>query len=121
MPICRVIWVFNLISPNLHLIRKTRVTGLEDRSSSAKSSMKGHKEDDNRLVGTVKKFCILFGRESTISICGGSDKDCTVVTLHRVSLFLISVIEQTRRSKILYVLLLTLPVLNLPFFQSNKT
>ena len=43
--------------------------GLErkiDHASSAKSSRKGLKDNNNRPFGIVNKFCILFGTESTI-------------------------------------------------------
>ena len=38
--------------------------------SGAKSIKKGLKDNNNRLLGIVKKFCIPSGTESTISICG---------------------------------------------------
>ena len=86
-----------------------------DPASIAKSSRKGLKGNFNRLLGTVNKFCIHFGTEINLSICGVLRSDCTVVTLHRVANFRVkypnSDIEQTRRGIILSVLLFILPVL----------
>ena len=49
-----------------------RVPGLEREidppASSARSSRKGLKDNNNRLLGIVNKFCIPFGAESKISI-----------------------------------------------------
>ena len=81
--------------------RKTYPTSL------ARSSRKGHK-DNNRLLGIVNKFFIPFGTQIKISICGGLDSDCTVVTLHRVAKFRIkhlnSDIQRTRRGNIVLIL-----------------
>ena len=81
-----------------------RVSGFErktDPASSAKSSRKGLKDNSNRLLGIVNKFCIPFGTEIKISICGGLDSDCPVVTLHRVLIFRVkhlnSDTDRTRR------------------------
>ena len=80
-----------------------RNSGLEketDPASSARSDKKGIKDNNNRLLGIVNKFCIRFGTKSRIIICGGLDSDCTVVTLHRIATFRVqhlnSAIEQTR-------------------------
>ena len=35
----------------------------------------------------VNLFCILFGTESTILMCGGHEIDCTEVTFHGVAKF----------------------------------
>ena len=54
--------------------QSARVSGLErktDLTSSARSSRKSLKDKSNRLLGIVKKFCISFGTEKSISICGG--------------------------------------------------
>ena len=82
--------------------------GLEkktDPASSARSDKKGLKDNNNRKLGVVNKFCIPFGTKSKISICGGLYSDCTVVTLHRIANFRVkqlnSGIEQTRRGIIL--------------------
>ena len=67
-----------------------RVLGLErktDPASSAMSSRKGLKDNNNRLLGIVNKFCIPFGTESKISIFGGLDSDCIEMTLQRVANF----------------------------------
>ena len=86
-----------------------------EKKSNAKSDKKGPKDNNNRLLGIVNKFCIPFGTKSRILICGGLDSDCTVVTLHRTANFRVkhhsSVIEQTRRGIILQVLLLIQPLL----------
>ena len=52
-----------------------RVLGRErkaDPASSARSSRKGLRDNCNRLLGIVNKFCILFGTKTKIPICGGS-------------------------------------------------
>ena len=97
-----------------------RVSGLEkktDPASSARSDKKGLKDNSNRLLGIVNKFCIPFGIKSRILICGGLDSDCTVVTLHRTAFFRVkhlnSAIEQTRRVIILLLLLFIQPILKL--------
>ena len=57
-----------------------RVLGREwknDPASSARSHRKGLKDNNNRLLGIVNKFCIPFGTEILISICGELDNDCT--------------------------------------------
>ena len=89
-----------------------RVSGLErktDPASIARSIRKGPKDNNNRLLGIVNKFCIPFGIESKISICWSLDSDCTVVTHHRIANFrvkhLISEIEWTRRGIIKTALL----------------
>ena len=95
-----------------------RVSGLEkktDPASSARSDKKGLKDNNNRLLGIVNKFCIPFGTKSKISICGGLNSDCTEVTLHRIANFRVkhlrSGTEQTRRGIILLVLLLIQPLI----------
>ena len=105
-----------------------RVLGREgktDPASSAWSSGKGLKENKNGLLGIVSKFCISFGKEIKISICGGLDSDCTVVNLHRVVTFRVkhlnSDIEQTRRAIILISLLFILLVLIRPLRFLNET
>ena len=104
-----------------------RVSGLEkktDPTSSARSDKKGLKKNKNQLLGIVKKFCIPFGTKSKISICGGLDSDCIVVTLQRIANFLVkhlnSGFEQTRRGFILLVLLFIQPVLILLYRFSVK-
>ena len=65
-----------------------RVSGIEKRTdpaSSARSDKKGLNDNNNRLLGILNKFCIPFRTISKISICGGLDSDCTVVTLHRTA------------------------------------
>ena len=49
------------------LVKKT------DPSSSSGSDKKGLKDNNNRLLGIVNKFCITFGTKSNILICGGLD------------------------------------------------
>ena len=52
-----------------------RVSGLKkktDPASSARSDKKGLMDNNNRLLGIVNKFCISFGTENKIPICGGS-------------------------------------------------
>ena len=66
------------------------VSGLEEKTdpaSSARSDKNGLKDNKNRLLGIVNKFCILFGTKIIISIFGGLDSDCTVVTLQCVANF----------------------------------
>ena len=91
------------------------VTGLErkiDPASSARSSREGVKDNNNRLLRIVNMFCIPFGTARTISICGGLESDCIVVTLHRVASFRVmhlnSDTERARRDILLLVLLLVL-------------
>ena len=66
-----------------------------DPASSARSSRKGLKDNNNRLMGIVNKFCIPFGTEISIS------------TLHRVANFRVkhldSDFEKTRRGITLLV------------------
>ena len=53
-----------------------RVSGLvkkTDLASSSRSDKKGLKDNNNRLLCIVKKFCIPFGTKSKILICGGLD------------------------------------------------
>ena len=104
------------------------VLGLEretDPESSARSSREGRKDNSNRLLDIVNKFCIPFGTEITISICGDLDSDCTEVTLHRVANFLVKHlnldIERTRRGILLQLLLFIQPILILPFRFSVKS
>ena len=104
-----------------------RVSGLErktDRTSGAQNSMKGLKDNKDGLLGIVNKFSIAFGTENLISICGGLDIHCTVVTPHRVANFRVkhfnSDIERTRRSIILLVLILILLVLIFLYRSSVK-
>ena len=101
--------------------------GLEKKTdpvSSARSSRKGLKDNNNRLLGIINKFCIPFGEKIKISICGVRDSDCIEVSLHRVANFrvkhLYSDIEPTRRGIILLLLLFILPVLILLFPFSVK-
>ena len=42
-----------------------------DPASSTRSNMKGLKDNKNRLLGIVNKFCIPFGTKSKVVICGG--------------------------------------------------
>ena len=52
-----------------------RVSGLEkktDPASNAGSDKKGPKDNKNRLLGVVNKFCIPFGTKSRILIRVGS-------------------------------------------------
>ena len=95
-----------------------RVSGLEkktDPANSARSDKKGLKDNNNRLLGIVNKFCIPFGTKSRILICGGFDSDCTVVTLHGVANFRVkhlnSTIEQNRRGIMLPILQFIQPIL----------
>ena len=44
-----------------------------DPASSTRSNKKGLKDNNNRLLGIVNKFCIPFGTKSKIVICGGLD------------------------------------------------
>ena len=71
-----------------------------DPASSARSDKKGLRDNKNRLLGIINKFCIPFGTKNKISFFGGLDSGCTEVTLHQVANFpvkhLISDIEQTR-------------------------
>ena len=110
---------------NLRSIRKGQVKDLERKigpASSARSSSKGLKDNNNRLVSIVNKFCISICTESTISICGWLDSDCTVVTLRRVANFRVkhlkSDIERTRRgiTKLLILLILLAFYIPTPFF-----
>ena len=86
-----------------------------DPASSSRSSRKGLKDNNNRQLAIVNKFCIPFGTEIKLSIYGELDSDCTEVTLHRVANFRVkhfnSDIVQTRRGTILLVILFILPVL----------
>ena len=50
-----------------------RVSGKTDPASSSGSNKKGLKDNNNRLLGIVIKFCIPFGTKSKILICGGLD------------------------------------------------
>ena len=64
------------------------VSGLEkktDPASSSRSDKKGLKDNNNRLLGIVNKFCITFGTKRKILLCWGLDSDCTVVILHRTA------------------------------------
>ena len=103
------------------------VSGLEknsDPASSARSDRKGLKDNNNRLLGIVNKFCIPFGTKNRILICGVLDSDCTVVTLHRTANFRVkhlnSGIEQTRRGIILLGLLFIQLILILLYRFSEK-
>ena len=75
--------LFEYLSPlMLTCAQSGRVKGLERKTepaSSERRSRKGLKDKNNGLLGFVIKFCIPFGRQSTISICGGST--VTVLTL----------------------------------------
>ena len=44
-----------------------------DPASSTRSNTKGLKDNSNRLLGIVNKFCTPFGTKSKIVICGGLD------------------------------------------------
>ena len=53
-----------------------RVSGLAkktDPASSSRSDKKGLKDNNNRLLGIVNKFCFPFGTKSKILFCGGLD------------------------------------------------
>ena len=113
---CRVISVFK--HTNLKCAQSRSVTVLEwktDPASKSRSSRKGLKDNDIRLLGNFNVLCIPFGTESTIPTCGVLDSACTVVTLHRFANFrvmhLISDIELPRRVIILLLLLSILLVL----------
>ena len=104
-----------------------RVSGLEkktDPASSARSDNKVLKDNNNRLLAIVNKFCIPFCTKSRIFICGVLDSDCTVVALHRIASFRVkyrnSAIEQTRRGISLLALLIIQPILLLPYRFSVK-
>ena len=82
--------------------------------------------DNNGVWGIVKQFCIIFGTECSISICGGHVSDRTELIFHRVASFRVKHLklddEQTRRSKILLELSHKLPKLKLLFlFSTNQT
>ena len=103
--------MFKHVTAKCQSLRRGRVIADEDKSIRAKISSKGHKDNNNRLMGMVKHFCIVFGTESTISMCGGHETDCTEVTFHRVAKFrvkhLSSDIERTRgRGGIILLVLL---------------
>ena len=125
--VCTV-WLFEFLSSLLLICSQSgRVSGSErktDPASSARSSRKGLKDNNNRLLGIVNNFSIPFGTQIKISICGGLDSDCTEVTLHRVASFrfkhLNSDIEKTRRGIKLLVLLFILPLLLLLYRFSVK-
>ena len=95
-----------------------------DPASSARINRKGLKDNNNRLLDIFNKFCISFGTEIRISICGGLDSDCTLVTLHRFAKFraghLNSYVELTRRGILSVALLFILLVLILPYRFSVK-
>ena len=104
-----------------------RVSGLEkktDPPSSARSNNKWLKDNKNRMLGIVNKFCILFGTKAKILLCGGLDSECTVVTLHRTASFRVkhlnSDIDQTRWGTILLVSLFIQPILLLLYRFSVK-
>ena len=65
----------------------SRLEKKTDPASSARSDKKGLKDNNNRVLGIVNKFCIPFGTKSRILIGGELDGDCTVVTLHRTANF----------------------------------
>ena len=103
------------------------VSGLEkntEPASSSRSDKKGLKDNNNRLLGIVTKFCISFGTKRKILLCWGLDNDCTVVTLHRTANFRVKHLnldfEQTRRGIILLVLLFIQPILLLLYQFSVK-
>ena len=84
-----------------------RFKGLErktDPASSSRNNKKGLKDKINRLLGIVYTFCIAIGTKSKISISGGVDSDCHVVTLDRVGNFRAkhpnSDVERRRRGRI---------------------
>ena len=103
-----------------------RVSGLErmtDPTSSARNSRNGLKDNNDRLLGIVNKFCIPFDTENLIPICGGPDVHCTVVTPHRVANFRVkhfnSNIERTRR-RIIILLVLNFIMLVLIFLYRSS-
>ena len=104
--------------------RVSRVEKKTDPASSARSDKKGPKENNNRLLGILNKFCIPFGAKSKILICEGLNSDCTEVTLHRVANFrfkhLNSGIEQAQRGIIRLVLLFIQAIIKLPYHFSTK-
>ena len=90
---CTVGFYEYLSTLKLNCAQSGRVSGLEkktDQASNARSDKKGLKDNNNRLLGIPNEFCIPFGTKSKISICGGLDRDCTVVILHRVANFRLS-------------------------------
>ena len=107
----------NLSTLILICAQSGRVSGLErknDPAGSPRSSRKGLKDNNNRLLCVVNKFNIQFGTESTISICEVLDRDCTVVTLHRVANFCVkhlnSAFERTQRGIVLLLVVFILLV-----------
>ena len=65
-------------------VQSGRVSGLEqktDPASSARSKKKGLKDKNNQLLGFVNKFCIPFGTEIKIPICGGLDSELRISEL----------------------------------------
>ena len=92
-PVCEACTVGlfeNLITLMLTCAQSGRVSGLvkkTDPASSSRSGKKGHKDNNNRLLGIVNTFCIPFRTKSKILPCWGLDSDCTVVTFHRTTNF----------------------------------
>ena len=116
-----IVWLFEYLSTLMLICAQyERVSELERKTvpaNSARSSRKGLKDNNNWLLAIVYKFCIPFGTESEISICGGLDSDCTVVNLHRSA----SIGHwTTRRGIILSALLFILLVLVFLFGFSVK-
>ena len=77
-----------------------RVLGRErktDPASTARSSRMGLQDNNNRLLGIINKFCVHFGTEIKISICGVLDRDCNEVTFHelRIPSTLIRILNKT--------------------------
>ena len=69
------------------------------KDSSGKQCKEQQKDKNNRLLGIASNCCILFGSESTMSMCGELDSDCTVVTLSRVANFRVKHLNSDTESK----------------------
>ena len=78
-PICGVctVGLFEYLSTlNLICAQSGGVLGLVKKThpaSSPRSDKKGLKDNNNRHLGIINKFCIPFGTKSKILICGGLD------------------------------------------------
>ena len=78
-PVCEActVGLFEYLSTLMLICAQSRrFSGLmkkTDPSSSSRSDKKGLKDNNNRLLGIVNKFCIPFGTKSKILICGGLD------------------------------------------------
>ena len=91
-----------------------------------KSHRRGQKDNNNRLLGINKQFCIPYGAESTASICRGHDSDCIEVNSHQVAIFRVKHlnldIERTRRDVIsLVLLIIPLVFFNTPILLPTET